>query len=823
VLHAGHRHEEPRVGSGDCSVNAKLEVTAPELVNIEIDGVALTAPKGAMIIQAADDAGIHIPRFCYHKKLPIAANCRMCLVEVEKMPKAVPACATPVAEGMKISTRSEKARAAQRAVMEFLLINHPLDCPICDQGGECELQDVALGYGRDVSRYCERKRVVKDKDIGPLIATDMTRCIHCTRCIRTLDLLGGEHELGAMGRGENTQIGTYVERSITSEMSGNVIDVCPVGALTSKPFRYTARAWELVEHATVAPHDSMGSNIYVHTRRNQVMRVVPRENEQINEVWISDRDRFSYQGLHSADRLRTPMIKEHGVWRETDWDTALRMAAGGLNKIVSGYGPEQLGLLVSPTATLEEMYLLSRLARGMKCANLDHRLRQCDFADQAVAPVYPWLGQAIEDLEQVDAVLLIGSNVRKEQPIAAHRLRKASLRGAQLMCVNPRDFKFNFEVDEKVIADPAGMVNALAAIARAVLDTRGADLNLPKALANLLVAAEVSPTERAIAERLCAAGRGTVLLGNLAAVHPAFSTLRALAGLIAEASDTVLGYLPEAGNSVGGWLAGVLPHRTAGGRPAESTGLDARAMVEEPRKAYLLFGVEPEYDCFNPSVARAAVEAAEFVVVMAPFFTDAMKQYADVVLPIAYFTETSGTFVNAEGRWQSFAGAVTPPGEARPGWKVLRVLGNMLELSGFDYVSSEQVRDELARAVEGLQPDNKVSFETPIAALPANTGGLMRVGDVPIYAVDGLVRRATALQQTPDMQAAQSVAVGSALAQRLKLDVGVQVTVRQGGACAVFPVMIDDGVPDGCVWVPVGLSGSAELGPLFGPVELEKA
>ncbi len=818
MLYAGDGFQAP-VGDGGSSVSTKPEVAAPELLNVEIDGVALKAPKGAMIIQVADEAGIYIPRFCYHKKLPIAANCRMCLVQVEKAPKPLPACATPVMEGMKVYTRSEKALAAQRAVMEFLLINHPLDCPICDQGGECELQDLALGYGRSISRFTEKKRVVKDKNVGPLIATEMTRCIHCTRCIRVLDLVGGEHEFGGMGRGENTQIGTYIERAITSEMSGNVIDVCPVGALTSKPFRYTARAWELVQHATVAPHDSIGSNIHVHTRRNQVMRVVPRENEEINEVWLPDRDRFSYQGLNSPDRLRTPMVKEHGVWREADWDTALRMVAGGLNKITSGYGPDQLGVLVSPTATLEEMYLLNRLARGLGCANIDHRLRQADFSDQVRAPVYPWLGQLIQDLERIDAALLIGSNVRKEQPIAAHRLRKASLRGAQLMCVNPRDFKFNFKVAEKVVADPAGMVKAVAGIAKAVLEARGA--KAPTALVGALATVEPDAAHRAIAERLCAAGKATVLLGNLATAHPAFSVLRALAGAIAEASGATLGYLPEAGNSVGGWLAGALPHRTVGGSTANSIGLDARAMLEKPRKAYVLFGVEPEFDCLDPAAAGAALNAAEFVVALAPFASEAMKEYADVLLPIGWFTETSGTFVNAEGRWQSFGGVAVPPDDVRPGWKVLRVLGNFLDLKDFDYVSSEQVRDELARIVVDLRSDNQVTLEDTLV-LPQSGSGLVRMGDVPMYAVDALVRRASALQQTPDAQPA-AITICTKLAQRLGLEEAAQACVRQGTGQAVLPLVIDDSVPDGCVWVSAGLSGSAVLGPMFGAVELEKA
>jgi NADH-quinone oxidoreductase subunit G len=439
-----------------------------ERVHIEIDGRPLQARRGAMIIEVADEAGIHIPRFCYHKKLSVAANCRMCLVEVERTPKPLPACATPVAEGMKIKTRSPLARDAQKSTMEFLLINHPLDCPICDQGGECELQDVAMGFGGDVSRFQERKRVVRDKDIGPLIATDMTRCIHCTRCVRFGAEVAGIRELGATGRGEHMEIGTYIEHSVDSELSGNVIDLCPVGALTSKPFRFSARAWEMLQRDTIAAHDCIGSNLHVHVRRNRIMRVVPRENEAVNETWISDRDRFSYQGLYGDDRLAAPLIKGSGGWQQTDWPTALSAAAAGLRRVLAERGAQQLGALASPSATLEELYLLQRLVRGLGSHNIDHRLRQGDFRDQDVAPLFPWLGQSIAALETLDAALVVGSHTRKEQPLANHRLRKAALRGSALMFVNPVAFEFNYPVAEAVVATPAGMLQALAAIAKAL-------------------------------------------------------------------------------------------------------------------------------------------------------------------------------------------------------------------------------------------------------------------------------------------------------------------------------------------------------------------
>ena len=572
-----------------------------EQVNIEVNGIPLKARKGAMLIEATDAAGIPIPRFCYHKKLSIAASCRMCLVEVEKAPKAMPACATPVMEGMKVYTQSPRALAAQKGTMEFLLINHPLDCPICDQGGECELQDIAMGYGGEVSCFAERKRVVKEKDIGPLVATDMTRCIQCTRCVRFGEEIAGLRELGATGRGENMEIGTYVAHSMVSELSGNVIDLCPVGALTAKPSRYRGRSWEFVQHAAVAPHDSVGSNSSFIPSAGKVMRVVPRENEQVNETWISDRDRFSYEGIYSDDRLAKPLLG--GV--EVDWEAALEAAAKGLKDVIARHGADAVGFLVSPTATVEELYLAQKLARGLGVANIDHRLRQADFSDQGAAPVFPWLGQALEDLEKVKAALLIGSNARMEQPLAGHRLRKAALAGGQIMFVNPRDFDFRFPVAAKVIADPAGMVVALAGVAQAVAELKGQAL--PASLAGL-VAGAPGETERAIAANLVNNAPATVLLGNLAVSHPAFASLRALAGFIAQASGARLGYLPEAANSAGGWLAGAVPHRLPGGKPAPQAGLDARAMVEAPRKAYVLVGTEPELDCWNGAAALNALQ-----------------------------------------------------------------------------------------------------------------------------------------------------------------------------------------------------------------------
>ena len=797
-------------------MSTQPQAPADDSVNIEVDGRPLKAKKGQMIIQVTDEAGITIPRFCYHKKLPIAANCRMCLIEVERAPKPMPACATPVMEGMKVYTRSPKALAAQRGVMEFLLINHPLDCPICDQGGECELQDLALGFGRGVSRFAENKRVVYDKNVGPLIATDMTRCIHCTRCIRFLDVIAGQKELGATGRGENMQIGTYIERAIESEMSGNVIDVCPVGALTSKPFRYTARAWELVQHEGIAAHDCVGSNLYAHTRGRggQVMRVVPRDNEAVNEVWLSDRDRFSYQGLDSDERLTQPMIKRDGNWQATDWETALAAAAQGLRDVIAKDGAAQLGALASPSATLEELYLLQKLLRGLGSNNIDHRLRQMDFSAQDSAPVFPGLGHSIADLEHLDAVLLIGSNVRKEQPIIAHRLRQAALRGARVLVVNPRHYEFHFPVSQQIVAAPHAQVQELAGIAHALCTQMNKPV--PQGLDELLGQAAPSAAQTALAEKLARGGRVSVLLGSLASLSPYYGALRALAALIAELSTASFGSLSDGANAAGAWLAGAVPHRAAGGQVCATSGLDARAMLTQPRRAYVLLGVEPEYDCHDPALARTALAPA-FVVALTAYASAATKELADVLLPIATFAETAGTFVNVEGRWQRFQGLTAPKGEARPAWKLLRVLGNLFEQPGFEFNSAEQVHDELLALCATLPVNKTPVWQAP--QLPVAPSGLMRGADLPPYAVDAIVRRATALQQTHAAQIA-ALSINSALAQQLGLAAGANVVVTQGTTQASLPVTIDNGVPDGCVWIPTGIAAVVDLGPAYGTVSL---
>ena len=802
-------------------MSAKPEAAAEDLLNIEIDGVDYQARKGAMIIEVTDDNDISVPRFCYHKKLPIAANCRMCMVQVEQggrmAPKPLPACATPVADGMRVWTTSDFARSAQRAVMEFLLINHPLDCPICDQGGECELQDLALEYGSGVSRFSEKKRVVRDKDFGPLIASDMTRCIHCTRCVRFLQHIAGFKEMGGLGRGENVEIGTYIQHNIESELSGNIIDVCPVGALTSRPFRFRARSWEMNQTASVAPHDCVGSNIHLHSRGGALLRAVPKENEAINEVWLSDRDRFAYEGVNSGDRLQQPMVKKADGWRPVEWEEALRIVAQALRERVASQGTQQLGILVSPSATLEEMSLVNRLAEGLGVSNIDHRLRQSDFSGQAEQPVFPFLGQTIEELEHVNAALLVGANPRKDQPIIGHRLRKAAKAGANMMVINSVDFDAHFKIAHKAIVTPARLVQSLAGVAAALLQIQKA--RAPRDLRALIDQTLPDATEQAMATSLSEAGQATVLLGLNAAMHPAFSILRALAVLVAKLGGARLGFLSEGANSAGACLAGVLPHRTAGGAVRAGVGMDAAQMLAQPRKNYLLLGIEPEFDCANGAAALAAMQQAEFVAALTPFVTGRMRDYADVLLPINSFAETSGTFVNCEGRWQSFVAASRAPGGSRPGWKVLRVLGNLLKLEGFDETLSEQVRDALSRQLGEVSVDNSQCGEAAGTAAPGS--GLQRIAYLPLYAVDATVRRAPALQKTPDAHVA-ALCLNSADAVRLKLAHGDKVMVSEKSGSVQLKVMVSDAVAAGAALLSMAIEETLPLGAPNGTLTVTK-
>ena len=707
-----------------------------DTVTIEVDGKPVDARRGQMIIEVTDTAGAYVPRFCYHEKLSIAANCRMCLVEVEKAPKPLPACATPVADGMKVSTKSPYAIAAQKATMEFLLINHPLDCPICDQGGECELQDLAMGYGRDVSRYNDRKRVVKDKDLGPLVSTDMTRCIHCTRCVRFSQEIEGLQELGTIGRAEDMQIGTYIEKSVDHELSANIIDLCPVGALNNKPYRYSARAWEMEQREAVSPHDCVGSNMFAHVLRGTVKRIVPRENEAINETWIADRDRFSYEGIYSDDRLARPRVKRDGQWEDIEWEPALQLLA---EKLLAADG-DRIGILASSNATLEEAYLLAKTAARAGTSNVDHRLRRRDFSDQDNDPLQPWLGCEIANIEACSAILVAGSNVRREVPIIAHRLRKAALGGAEVSFVNDQAYEYLFDV-HAYLTD--GLVAELAGIARAAA-VKG---KLPAPVTEICKGVKATDGQKAVAESLMAAEDAVVLLGQLAGRHPAWSAIRALAAAICELTGARLGVLSDGANSAGAHLAGLLPHREIGGKPRTATGKSVQEMLDSALDVTLLFGIEPDADIAGGDAAVRKLGGHGFVVALTPFASAALERCADLLLPIGTFAETSGTYVNCEGRWQSFAGFANPVGEARPGWKVLRVLGNLLGADGFDYLSSEDVRKECESALGGIEPDNKYVADN---VLPKPNGGVPDDLDVPMYAVDSVVRRAAALQLTPE-------------------------------------------------------------------------
>jgi NADH-quinone oxidoreductase subunit G len=773
---------------------------------ITIDGRETEVRNGATVMDAANGLGIYIPHFCYHKKLSIAANCRMCLVQIDKAPKPMPACATPVAEGMKVSTSSEYAKQAQNGVMEFLLINHPLDCPICDQGGECQLQDLAVGYGNSASRFTEEKRVVLNKNLGPLISTDMTRCIHCTRCIRFGQEVGGIMELGMIGRGEHAEIIAFVGKTVDSELSGNAIDLCPVGALTSKPFRYTARNWELSRRKSVSPHDSLGSNLVVQVKQNRVMRVLPLENEELNECWLSDRDRFSYEGLNSEERLQRPMLKEEGRWREVDWQAALEHVARNLSEIRFKYDPGEIGALASPHSTLEEMAGLGKLMRAMGSDNVDFRLRQSDFTADGKRVGIPWLGMKVADLAQLDRVLVIGSFLRKDHPLVASRLRQLAKGGASINVLHCADDDLMMPVANKAIVPPSGLAGALAQVVKAAAEVR------QKPVPTGLSGVGASGAARAIASSL-ASGRNTaILLGNLAAQHPQAAQLQLLAQELAAALGARFGFLGEAANSVGGYLAGCIPLES---------GLNARTMLEQPRKAYLLLNAEPDFDCHDARTAIKAMGAADMVVAMASFRSFA-ADYADVLLPIVPFTETSGTFVNCEGRMQSFNGVVKPLGEARPAWKVLRVLGNLMSLRGFDYESTEAIRDEMCTpdAVAG-RLDNRLSG-LALDLESAAGEGVQRIADVPIYFGDPIVRRAVSLQRTRDALPPRAW-VGPALAQSLGVKTGERVRVRQGEGEAVIEVGVDERLPGGCMRLAAAHRHTSGLGPMFGTVSIERA
>ena len=706
------------------------------MIEIELDGKKVEAKEGSMIMHAADNAGTYIPHFCYHKKLSIAANCRMCLVDVEKMPKPMPACATPVTQGMIVRTKSDKAIKAQRSVMEFLLINHPLDCPICDQGGECQLQDLAVGYGGSASRYDEEKRVVPVKDVGPLISMqEMSRCIHCTRCVRFGQEVAGVMELGMSHRGEHAEIETFIGSSIDSELSGNMIDICPVGALTSKPFRYSARTWELSRRRSVSPHDSTGANLIVQVKNNKVMRVVPFENEAVNECWIADRDRFSYEALNSDERLLTPMVKQDGSWKATDWQTALEYVANGLRQIIGEHGASSIGTLASPHSTLEELTLAARLMRGLGSENIDYRLRNAEFVAADGSGVR-WLGTSIASLSKMERVLVVGSDLRKDHPLFAQRLRQAVRSGCALHAINSDSRDQAMPLANELICNPDKWVEQLAQVASGIATLKG--IAPPVSVA-------AGPEAIAIAKSLLSAERKAILLGNAAAHHAQATALLTLANWIGRESGAAVGYLTEAANTVGAQLARALPG---------PNGQNAGQMLAGGLKAAVLLGTEPLFDSAAGTEAVRALGECQMVVSLNPF--KANMAFADVVLPIAPYTETPGTFVNAEGRVQSFHAVVKPLGDARPGWKVIRVLGSMLGLSGFNVDTAQEVADQVLSdsSQDGhVVPTLLNNLCQADLQLGATSGQVPTVAT--IYQLDGIVRRALSLQMTADGQRAK--------------------------------------------------------------------
>ena len=777
------------------------------MLEIEIDGKKAQVPDGSTVMDAAQQVGVYIPHFCYHKKLSIAANCRMCLVQVEKAPKPLPACATPVTNGMKVFTHSDLAVKAQKGVMEFLLINHPLDCPICDQGGECQLQDMSVGYGPMKSRYTEEKHVVFHKSVGPLISMEeMSRCIHCTRCVRFGQEVGGIMELGMANRNMHSEITTFLGRTVDSELSGNMIDLCPVGALTSKPFRYTARSWELQRRKSISPHDSVGANLVVQVKHDNVMRVLPRENEAVNECWISDKERFSYQALNSDERLTRPMVKQGGEWREVDWNVALDYVAHGLKDVAREHGGDALAALAAPWSTVEEMALLTKVMKGLGSGNVDFRPRQSDFVSDLKRTGTPWLGLRLSEIQDLDAALVVGSFLRKDHPLIAQRLRQASKKYTKvsLLSVAADDQLIDFHAS--IAVAPAQLARALAAVVKAAAELKG--IAAPTGLDDVAT----DEAGKKIAQSLIDGEKRAIFLGNVATQSEDATQIHALALELGKLTNATVGFLGEATNVVGGHTAGALP----------AAGANACQMFEQPRKAYVLMGIEPEFDCGNPQAAVAALKQASLVVYMSSFKHAPALEYADVMLPIAPFTETSGSFVNIEGRVQGFNGVVKPRGDARPAWKVLRVLGNVLNLDGFGYESSEEIRDEVlgkgAEFVSGL--DNGLNGVA--ISLQKVASQLQRIADVPINFADPLARRAPALQQTAD-SVAPTARISAQTLALLGVADGETVKVKQGQGEAVLVARADASVPVDCVRVAAAHVSTAALGAMFGPISVERA
>jgi NADH-quinone oxidoreductase subunit G len=776
------------------------------MVEIEIDGKSVEVEQGSMVMDAAKKVGTHIPHFCYHKKLSIAANCRMCLVEVEKAPKPLPACATPVTPGMKIHTHSEKAIQAQKSVMEFLLINHPLDCPICDQGGECQLQDLAVGYGKTTSRYTEEKRVVFHKNVGPLISMEeMSRCIHCTRCVRFGQEIGGVMELGMLNRGEHSEITSFVGQSVDSELSGNMIDLCPVGALTSKPFRYSARTWELGRRRSVSPHDSMGSNVILQTKANQVLRTVPLENEALNDCWISDKDRFAYEGLNGADRLKTPMVKQDNVWVQTDWETALDYVARSLNSIKADHGADSIAALAHPMASVEELHLLQKVVRDLGSSNIETRLRQQDVSSSASETTsiksnkVPWLGMKVAEVSQLQRAFFIGSFLRKDQPLLAARIRVATKRGLKVSRLGASAEDWLMPIAATALATPSNWPAELAGVASSIAQAKG--ISAPSNAA-------ISANAKAIADSLMTGERKAVFIGSAAIAHPQFAQLHAYAQFIAEQSGATLGFLPTGGNSVGAHLVNAVSEKGVQG------------ILGKDLKAIVMLGIEPSADLMDPQLAKSVLAKAGTVIAMTAFDSPELREVADVLLPVTPYTETSGSYVNAEGTLQTVQAAVRPLGDARPAWKVLRVLGGVLGLENYYFNSSDEVLAEALPTDFTAQLNNQTN--TTPAVTSVFTAAIERLTDVTIHSTDAIVRRAPALQLTQDAKRAIKLGIPSNLFAQLGLKEGDAVKVSQLGSSVVMPAIEDKLLVDGVVRLAAGTAASAALGAMNGQLSVER-
>lgn len=747
------------------------------MLQIEIDGKQLTVEQGATVMEAAHKAGTYIPHFCYHKKLSIAANCRMCLVEVEKAPKPLPACATPVTDGMVVKTDSPLAKKAQRGVMEFLLINHPLDCPICDQGGECQLQDIAVGYGNSASRYQEEKRTVVGKDMGPLVsAAEMSRCIHCTRCVRFTEEIAGIQEIGMANRGEFSEIMPFIGKTVETEISGNVIDLCPVGALTSKPFRYDARSWELSRRKTISGHDALGSGLIVQTKDHTVRRVLPLENEAINECWISDKDRFAYEGLYQ-NRLTQPQIKQDGHWHTVEWQTALDYVAKGLRGVAKDFGASAIGMWVNSANTVEEMFLAKKLADSLNVQSIDSRLRQLDGRMPAIQEGAQWLGQSIVDLAASEVILFIGARLRQEHPLLTARIRQAAKAGTKVIVLASDKEKLHMPLVAQLVMHPNAWHHWLSSE-----DAKSLIGN---------------------------ANKVSIVLGAEAQNHSEAVVLFQAAQQLANDTQAILGILPQSANSVGADILGI---------NAQLEGNRFIDQLNQPKKAVMLLNVEPDIDVADGYAAISALKEAQTVMAFTAYDSPILREVADVLLPITTFVETSGSFINMEGRVQSFHGVVKPVGDARPLWKVLRVLGNVLGCDGFEYENSQQVlKDAIdVESVQGrLNNFVKGQFESSGA-----TRQLIRVGGVGIYATDAIVRRSKPLQET--IQAQQPVArIHSATLAELGLQVGEPVLAKQNAEAMPIDIQVDDTLPENVVYLPLHQS-NWQLGKLLTTIELSK-